>query len=240
MRFMNLPEEFSGKDSRYVILPIEYEGDMTGRDGASKGSSAIIESSYQLEYYDEITGREPFENGIQTLEPLRLQEYEPEKAMTEISENVKKLDGKFIVSVGGDHSVTIGVLKGLEEQKTDFSVVFIDAHADLFYSWNGSRFNHRCVARYASSRHRIGILGLRSLDKDETDTIEKSDDIHAHYDHQDNDKIKQIIGALDNDVYISLDVDAFDPSLIRNTGTPEPGGLSWHSLLKTLELIFTK
>ncbi len=240
MRFMNLPEEYSGDDSKYVILPIAYEGKMTGSTGASEGGPAISDASYQLEYYDEITDSEPFEKGIETLETLRLEGYSPEDAMNTIANTVKEKSDKFLLSIGGDHSITIGVLKGIEEKKKDFSVIFIDAHADLFYSWNGSRFNHRCVGRYASSKHKIGIVGLRSLDKEEAITIKNSEGIYAHYAHQDDEKINDVIESLDEDVYISIDADAFDPSLIRGTGTPEPGGLSWQSMLDILETIFRK
>ncbi|MFW5852671.1 MAG: agmatinase [Nanoarchaeota archaeon] len=237
MKFMNLPEEYSGKESRYYILPIEYEGNMTGGKGASQGSQKIIEASYQLEYYDEIFGIEPFERGIHLLEPLRLNDCKPEDAMLKISEEISKHE-KFVLSLGGDHSVTIGVLKGLEKKHNSFSVIVFDAHADLFYSWNGSRYNHRCVTRYASINHKVGVIGLRSLDKEEASLIEKSESIEAYYNHENKSNISKIVDNMDENVYISIDVDVFDPAFIRCTGTPEPGGFSWDSMIESLKHIF--
>lgn len=228
MNFMNLPKKYSGKKSKYYILPIEYEGNMTGKKGASKGSKEIIKASYQLEYYDDMFESEPYEKGIHVLKPVKASE--PEEAMENIAKEVKKHKGKFIISLGGDHSVTIGILKGLGK---NFSVISFDAHADLFDSWNGSKFNHRCVNKQASHNHDMAIVGLRSLDKDEATQIKENEKIHATYD-----RLFDVLSKLKNKVYISIDVDVFDPSFIRATGTPEPGGFQWNKMIKYLKMVF--
>ncbi|MBU1111205.1 MAG: agmatinase [archaeon] len=239
MNFMNLPEEYAGDETKFFILPIEYEGNVTAGKGAVNGSKEIVRASYQLEYYDEQFKNEAFAQGIKLLPSLELAEVSPEEMVSKVAQEVIKLNNKFLITVGGDHSVTIGTLQGLEQSNEEFSVIVFDAHADMFYSWNDSRFNHRCVNSYASGKHDVAIVGLRSLDKDEADIIEKSDNIHAVYAFENlRDKLKEILPKLKNKVYISIDVDVFDPAFIRNTGTPEPGGLDWYTMIDLLKLIF--
>ncbi|MFP4111689.1 MAG: arginase family protein [Candidatus Woesearchaeota archaeon] len=239
MNFMNLPQKYAGKNSYNYILPVEYEGNMTGDKGAKHGSAAIIKSSYQLEYYDEFTGTESYEKGIRLLNPLKLTSKKPETAIASIAKSVSKIKDKFLVTLGGDHSVTIGALKGMEKNHEDFSVILFDAHADLFDSWNGSKYNHRCVSKYASYNHEVLIIGIRSLDRDEAETISNKDHINAipaFGGHRKN--LLHFLSRLKHKVYVSIDVDVFDPSLIRTTGTPEPGGLFWNEMLEYLKVIF--
>ena len=239
MNFMNLPKKYAGKNSDYYILPIEYEGKVTGEKGAKKGSQGIVLSSYQLEYYEEFTHTEPYEKGIHLLKTLKYPRKKPETVINSISKNVSKYKDKFLVSLGGDHSVTIGALKGIEKNDEDFSVILFDAHADLFDSWNGSKYNHRCVSKYASYNHDVLIIGLRSMDKDEITTISENENINAipaYGDYKKN--LFHYLSKMKKKVYVSIDVDVFDPSFIRSTGTPEPGGLGWYDLLTYLRIIF--
>ena len=233
---MNLPEEFASKDSKYYILPIGYEGNLTGGKGTSKGPSEIIKSSYQLEYYDEQFNIEPYKRGIHILQNLSADT--PEEITEKISEEVSKHKGKFIISLGGDHSISMGIVRGLEKTHDNFSVIVFDAHPDLFYSWNNSKLNHRCASFYISSKHQTTLLGIRSMDKDELEIV-KNNNIHLIYSHENIKKsLLEILPKLENKVYISIDVDAFDPSFIRNTGTPEPGGFFWKEFIELLETIF--
>jgi agmatinase len=240
MNFMNLPKKYSGKESKYLVLPIAYEGKMTSGTGAKKGPKEIVKASYQLEYYDEMFDIEPYEAGINLLPEMKFSKLTPEKAMDKISKEVKKHKDKFLISIGGDHSTTIGVLKGLEARNdSEFSLISFDAHADMFDSWNGSKYNHRCVNKYASYKHDVAILGVRSLDKDEADTIKGLENVHCVYAHEDiKQRIFDILPKLKQNVYVSIDVDFFDPSFIRNTGTPEPGGLLWNEFISILKIIF--
>ena len=234
---MNLPQEFASINSKYYILPIEYEGNLTGKKGASKGSSEIIKSSNQLEYYDEQFNQEPYKKGIYLLPSLT--GITPEEITKKISDEVSK-HKKFLISLGGDHSVSIGIVKGLEKIHDSFSMIVFDAHPDLFYSWNNSTLNHRCTSFHISSKHPTSLIGIRSMDKDELDVV-KNNNVNIIYSHENiKQKLLEILPNLKNKVYISIDVDSFDPSFIRNTGTPEPGGLGWYEVLELLKKVAQK
>ena len=238
MRFMKLPDEYSKEESDFYILPIEYEGNVTYGKGASIGPGEIIKASEHLEYYDEQFDCEPFECGIHTLEGLNLKDKKPVEVIKIISEETEKQKGKFLINLGGDHSVTIGCVKGLEKNE-DFDVIIFDAHTDFFHSWNGSEYNHRCVAQRLVGKHKILEIGTRSMDIDEKELIETNDNINIikAYDYT-RDGLKQELKKLKDKVYLSIDVDVFDPSFIRNTGTPEPGGFFWNDLIDMLKIIF--
>jgi len=240
-RWMNLPNEYCSDDSKFVILPIPYEKDPTYGEGAAKGPAAIIEASQHLEYYDERLDCEPFEKGIVVKEPLQLPD-EPEAAMEKIADAVKNIvkdKEKFLISLGGDHAITIGTVQGLEEKNEDFSILILDAHADMKFSWNNSQLNHACVARRLSTKHKVGVIGVRSMDVDEAKEIEQNKNVRIikayDYSEKELDKMLEFLGK---NVYLSIDVDVFDPSIIRNTGTPEPGGLDWETVNGILGKLF--
>lgn len=249
LRWMNLPDKYRTGDSKFVILPIPYENSPTYGEGAAKGPAAIIEASQHLEYYDERLDCEPFEKGIIVEEPLLLPD-EPEEAMEEIAAAVKGIvkkdvrvdekegedsEEKFLISLGGDHAITIGTVKGLEESEEDFSVLILDAHADMKFSWNNSQNNHACVARRLSTKHKVGVIGVRSMDVDEAKEIEQSENVRIikAYDYSEK-ELEKMLEFLGDKVCLSIDVDVFDPSIIRNTGTPEPGGLDWETINKII------
>ena len=135
MKWMNLPAEFA--QGKFVIVPISYEKDVTYGQGASKGPQEIIKASQHLEYYDEQFDSEAFEDGIELLPSLNLVDSSPEEMVEKVSNIVSEKTNKiFSINLGGDHAVTIGTVKGLEELHEDFSVIILDAHADFFHSWN--------------------------------------------------------------------------------------------------------
>lgn len=237
---MNLDGKYSGKDSLFYILPIGYEKDLTYGKGGAKGSGEIIKASLHLEYYDEQFDNEPFEKGIHTLDKLELNDFKPEEAIERISEEVAKYKDKFLISLGGDHAVTIGIVNGLDRNYDNFDVIILDAHADFFHSWNNSQFNHRCVAQRAAEKHKTLLIGVRAMDKDEKEIIEKNKNVNLikAYDYEEE-KLKKLLKELNKDVYLSIDADVFDPSFIRNTGTPEPGGFFWNDVINILKIIFT-
>ena len=228
--WMNLPSEY--RAGKFVILPIEYERDLTYGQGASKGPVEIIKASQQLEYYDEQFQIEPFLEGIKQLEPIKATE--PEEMIKQVSKTVAENQGKFIIGIGGDHSVTIGLTKKLPE---DVSIIILDAHPDLFYSWNGSHYNHRCVAQRLVGKHQILEIGISSMDIDEEKIIENNSQINlikAHNYHKE--VLITELKKLSNQIYLSIDIDAFN--FITNTGTPEPGGLDWNQIIEILKTIF--
>ncbi len=233
LQFMNLPEEYAGENSKFLVVNIPWEKDVTYEKGASNGPEEIIKASHQLEYFDIDYEAEIFEKGIKTI-----------ILNTESFENIKKqipkinVNEKFPVFIGGDHSVTIPVVKSIDE---DFDIVVFDAHADFFYSWNCSENNHRCVNRRLMDNHNILVIGLRSCDIEEFNQINKDDRIDYIKANEFNIGIlKEKLSKLKKKVYVSIDVDVFDSSFIRNTGTPEPGGLTWNAVLSALEMVFNE
>lgn len=236
MNFLNLDKKYRKKNSPYHILPVKYEKNVTYGKGAANGAKAILKASKHLSYYDEQYEIEPFLEGIFTHETLKPGRQTPKNAMEAIAQAYPK---QFTVGIGGDHATTIGFIKGLEKHHLDFSVVIIDAHADFYYSWNNSQLNHACVARRIVSKHAVGVIGVRSLDKHEHQAINEEENMHIIKAHDyTQEKVSKLLKHLHHNVYISIDVDAFDPSFIRNTGTPEPGGFFWNDVIEILEMIF--
>ena len=226
--WMNLPQEY--RTGKFVILPVSYEKDVTFGKGASLGPDEIIKASEHLEYYDEQFDCEPFLEGIELLSEVKAET--PEEMIEKVS--IPKY--KFVIGLGGDHSVTIGLTKNLDE---DTSIIILDAHADFRDSWNNSKLNHACVAKHLSKKHSLALLGVRSMDVDEAKQIEQNDNVHLIKSYDFNlTKLKEILPKLKDKVYISIDVDVFDPSFIRNTGTPEPGGFNWNQVIAILKVIF--
>ena len=228
--WMNLPQEY--RTGKFVILPVAYEKDLTFGDGASLGPAEIIKASEHLEYYDEQFNCEAFLEGIELMEEVKAET--PEEMISKI--NLPK--DKFVIGLGGDHSVTLGLTQDLDE---DVSVIILDAHSDFRDSWNGSSLNHACVAKQLSKKHSLALFGIRSMDVDEAKQIEEAENVHLIKSYDFNlTKLKEILPKLKDKVYISIDVDVFDPSFIRNTGTPEPGGFSWNQVISILKVIFNE
>tara|TARA_Y100000310_G_scaffold343159_1_gene449487 strand:- start:1727 stop:2563 length:837 start_codon:yes stop_codon:yes gene_type:complete len=238
MKWMNLPDKYSGENSKFVILPIEYENSLTYGKGTINGSKEIIKASQNLEYYEDQFDNEPYLKGIKLLPTLELNDSTPENMIEKVSDEISKQKNKFIISLGGDHSTTIGTIKGLESNHKDFSVIIFDAHSDFRDSWNNSSLNHACVSKQISKKHSLSIIGVRSQDIDEKEQIENSSNVHIIKSYDFNlDGLKEVLPKLKDKVFISMDVDVFDPSFIRNTGTPEPEGLSWNHLIQSLQEI---
>ena len=239
MKWMNLPDEYSTDESKYVIIPIAYEKALTYGDGTSLGPAEIINASKHLEYYEDQFDCEPFLQGIRQLDIYELSDLEPKEMVKRIRGRVAGERGKFIIGLGGDHAVTNGIVQGLEEQYEEFSVIQFDAHADFRDSWNGSPLNHACVTKQISKKHDILLIGIRSLDIDEKKEIDRSEHVHliSAYDFS-LEKVREMLLRLKKNVFITIDVDGFDSTFIRNTGTPEPGGLLWNDVINSLKIIF--
>ena len=238
MKFMSLPDEYSGQDSEVYLLPISYEKDVTYGSGAAKGPSEIIKASQHLEYYDEELDCEAFERGIHVLDELSLSEKTPEDAVEMIKDRVIENKDRFLISLGGDHAVSIGVV---DASGKDFSVLVLDAHTDLRESWNNSKLNHACVSKRFLEKHKVGIIGVRSQDISEKELVERDENVSVVYAHEfSEEKVDRLLQGLGDKIYVSIDVDVFDPSFIRNTGTPEPGGLMWNDVMMILKKAFRK
>lgn len=241
--FAELEDEISNYEtSKVVILPIPYEKTTTYIKGTSKGPQAILEASRNMELYDEELDKDISEVGICTLDPLIIDK-EPEEMINDVSENVKKLlDGnKFPVIIGGEHSITPGIVKVISNKFTDLSILQLDAHTDLREEYGGTKFSHACaMKRCLDICKNIVQAGVRSLCSEEAAFIKKNKlKIFWAKDVFDNDGwFDEAISRLSENVYITLDLDVFDPSILPSTGTPEPGGLRYYHVLKFLKKVF--
>lgn len=227
-----------------VILPIPYEGGVSYGTGAAQAPEAVIAASHQLELYDEVLAAEPFRMGIATLAPPALPE-DPATLQEVVYRCAKELLGldKFVVLIGGDHSVSSPLVRALRENHGSLSVIQIDAHADLRDTYENSRLSHACVmSRIREITAHTLQIGIRSLSLEEALRIERENLAVCTMSalRSGNFDIDAALVALPDPVFLTIDVDAFDWSVIQSTGTPEPGGLQWDEALGLLEKIFKR
>lgn len=243
--FLGLNENCTFDESGVIILPVPYERTVSFGAGTSKGPQSIIMASRSLELYDEELDCEPREIGIHTLDEAEY-DVSPEEMVNTLGTIYSELLGndKFVITVGGEHSVTNGPLISLKDKYKDFSVLSIDAHCDLRESYGGTKYSHACVMRRAADLElNIVQAGIRSLSTEESRYLGKNNDIKVIFarDIAANNietAIGDILSNLKDRVYITVDLDGFDPSVIPSTGTPEPGGLSWYQVLSILYTTF--
>ena len=237
-----LSEEYSDPENAgIVIIPVAYDGTSTWVKGADKGPEAIIDASANMELYDIETDSEVYKRGIFT-ERLIGGEISTVEMVEAVVDNVKYyLDkGKFTIVVGGEHSVNIGSIMAHAKKYDDLTVLQLDAHTDLRDEYNGSKYNHACVMARAKEVCPIVQVGIRSMDISEKDSTDPSRIFFAKDIHNNTDWIKRVIPVLSDNVYITIDLDVFDPSIMPSTGTPEPGGLLWYDVLALLKTVSTK
>jgi len=242
MNYGDLPEKYSTLgSSKIVILPVPYDGTSTWGKGADRGPQAIIEASNNMEIYDIETDTEVHLLGIHTAEPV-LESSSPEAMTKAVYKEVKKYlnKNKFTVTLGGEHSVSIGAIQAHAEKYEDLTIVQIDAHADLREEYLGSKYNHACVMARAREFAPCIQIGIRSMSVEESYVVEPGRIFYAR-DINDNETWKyDMLSILSNNVYITFDLDAFDPSIMPSTGTPEPGGLLWFQTIEILRRISEK
>lgn len=238
--FGEIEDKFSNYgNSKVAILPVPYEKTTTYVRGTANGPKAIISASRNMELYDEELDKNIYESGICTLEELKI-DSKPELMFNTIYQNVRKLlnDKKFTAVIGGEHSITPGCVKAFSENYDDFSVLQLDAHADLREEYQGSKFSHACaMKRCYDLTKNIVQVGIRSLSYEESAFIKKNKlNIFWAKDLVGNDDwLDKAISKLKENVYITFDLDALDPSILPGTGTPEPGGLQYYQTLKFLK-----
>ena len=221
--------------SRIIILPVPYDATSTWMKGSDKGPEAILEASVNLEFYDIETASEAHLAGIHTIEPI-LEEESPEKLADAVYRRVSELlnDGKFPVIIGGNHTVPIGAFRAYSEHYDDLSILQLDAHADLRQEYEGSPLNHACVMARAREYAPIVQVGIRSMSKDELPYAEKDRMFFSHELYYDKSLYSKALEKLGRNVYLTIDLDVLDPSLMPSTGTPEPGGPDYTELMHFL------
>jgi len=244
--FLGLDNEESNFDnSKVVILPVPFERAVSFERGTSKGPNSIIYASRSLELYDDELRYEPSDLGIHTLPELECG-VSPEGMVKDVQAACAQLleMDKFIITLGGEHSITLGAVKAHRNKIGEFSVLNLDAHTDLRDSYEGTPYNHACVMRRVIDEGcPVVEAGIRSYSKEEADYIRDSSDvkvIHASaiLESGNTDWIDEAVSCLLPDVYVSVDVDSLDPSVMPSTGTPEPGGLYWYDVMGLLRKTF--
>jgi agmatinase len=228
-------------ESGIIIVPVPYDETSTWMKGADKGPDAIMEASVNLEFYDVETDSEAHLKGIYTIDPVTVKE-SPEALVNAVYDKVSTLlDGKkFPVIVGGNHTVSIGAIKAFSEHFSDLSVLQLDAHSDLRKEYEGSPLNHACaMARICEFAPAVQV-GIRSMSREEVPYADRERIFFAHELYSDKTKYLKAIEKLNWNVYITLDLDVFDPSLIPSTGTPEPGGPDYFEIMHFLRDVIRK
>jgi agmatinase len=239
INFGYLPEEFSSaENSSIVIVPVAYDGTSTWMKGADEGPNAIIEASTNMELYDIETDSEIYKRGIFTDEAIggKITTKEMVDAVHDAVQYYLE-EGKFTVVMGGEHSVSIGAIKAHAARYEKLTVLQLDAHADLREEYNGSKYNHACIMARAREFCPIVQVGIRSMSSSEKESADLSQIFLAKDIHDNIDWIAKVIPKLSDNVYITIDLDAFDPSIVPSTGTPEPGGLLWYEVLTLLKVV---
>ena len=226
---------YSYEESSIVILPVPYDETSTYMKGADKGPDAVMEASVNLEFYDIETDSEAHKHGIFTLDPV-IEKSSPEAMVSAVHNKVAWIleEGKFPVLVGGNHSVSIGAFSALAEKIANLTILQIDAHSDLRQEYEGSRFNHACVMARAREVAPIIQMGIRSISAEEFPFADKNNLYPAYMLHNDKKLYSKALDSLSENVYITIDLDAFDPSLMPSTGTPEPGGPGYYEIMHFL------
>jgi agmatinase len=239
MNFGGIPSDLTNLDkAAIVILQVPYDATSVWIKGADKGPVAIIEASENLELYDIETDSQVYKKGIHTANPIK-ESSSPEKLVKEVYERVKSYlqKNKYIVTVGGNHTVSIGAIKAFSERYPDLTILQMDAHADLRHQYNGSRYNHACVMARAKELCPIVQVGIRSMSSEEKYNMNEERVVFAHEMPYKENWEKSALKYLGRNVYLTLDLDVFDTSLIPSTGTPEPGGLQYYQVLNFLKKV---
>ena len=248
------PYNFCGIDGKYsdfksakvVVLPVPYDSTASYGVGTRHGPHAIINASRNMELYDREFDASPYEIGIHTLSELEPSMAGPAETVERVKQVIKDIldAGKFPFMLGGEHSLTTGAVQAVAGKFRNFSVLQLDAHADMRDEFESTKHSHACAMRRAREITDVVQVGIRSLSADEAEYIKEKKVKNIFFMPQDtNDfdaQIPKIVAALKDNVYISFDIDALDPSEVPATGTPEPGGLRWSQAIKLLRAVAEK
>jgi agmatinase len=239
--FLALPPQDSDyRRAHYAILPIPYDSTVTFQPGTRLGPRAIIGASQQVELFDEEYGREFHHRGIATLPPLEATVSGPEEMVAKVYQTARRIvrDGKFLITLGGEHSITSGLVRAVLGKHKKLSVLQIDAHADLRDSYQGSPYSHASVMRRVLDLSvPVTAVGIRNYSLEEHRFMKKRGmaPITPRRMREDADWIMEVVESLSDRVYVTIDIDGFDPACAPGTGTPEPGGMDWFQVCDLLK-----
>ena len=240
--YAGIPEENATlENSKVMLVTVPYDGTSTWGKGADKGPELFLDASENMELYDIETATEPYLEGVYLAGEVT-EDSSPE-AMTEaVYQKTKEMlqHDKLFTLFGGEHSVSIGSIRAIGEKYENLTVLQLDAHTDLRPEFHGSTSNHACAVFEANQKHNLVQVGIRSCDVEEMQYVPKGQCFLAHEIAENPNWIEDVLSKVSGNVYITIDLDAFDPSIAPSTGTPEPGGLAWYPTLKLLKKIFEK
>ncbi|GAB4312687.1 MAG: agmatinase [Bacteroidales bacterium] len=220
-----------------AVLPVPFDGTSTWVKGADKGPEALLEASANMELYDIETDSEVYLKGIYTADPVKA--HSPDELVEKTEQEVIRLirSGKFVVTIGGEHSVSIGPVLAHAALFDNLTILQIDAHTDLRQEYEGSQYNHACVMARAREVAPIVQVGIRSMDISEKPYLPEGSVFWADYIRNHSNWMEEAISRLSENVYLTFDLDGLDPSILPSTGTPEPGGLYWHETIEFLKKV---
>ena len=240
MNFGGMSPAHSLRDALFVVVPVGYDLTSTYQPGSRRGPAAIIEASTNMELYDEELKKETYLAGIHTTSPVAIDARGSRNMINAVRKKIAKVtaQNKIPVMLGGEHSISLGAVQALKEKFPKLKVLQLDAHADLRESYQGSPYSHASVARRISEICPLIQVGIRSMSKEESVFLPQSKvkSYSADFALEKKDWCETICKSLSGDVFVTIDLDVFDPSIMPSTGTPEPGGLYWQDVLNLLKL----
>jgi agmatinase len=244
LNFGGFEHSRSFENSRAVVLPVPFERTTSYVTGTRNGPREILLASGQVELWDEETQSEPYNRGIFTLPEIELPYNDVRVALDEIKRVVTGIleHEKFLVVLGGEHSISVPVVEALAARTPGLSVLQIDAHADMRDSYQGSHYSHACAMRRIVDHAPCTQVAIRSLCKEESQAIPGLQ-TRVFWDHnmrQDPAWIDKVVASLSDKVYLTIDCDGLDPAIMPAVGTPEPGGLTWHETVALLRAVMSK
>ncbi|MCK4305159.1 MAG: agmatinase [Candidatus Eisenbacteria sp.] len=243
LSFLGVQDPF--ERAAVAVLPVPYDLTTTYQPGARFGPRAMLTASLNIELFDEQLRWDASEVGIHTSAPLEPLASGPQAMIPQIAEAVRTLlrAGKFPVVLGGDHSVSIGVFEALKDTWEQVTILQFDAHADLREAYQGSPYSHASVMARAREAFDCVQVGIRSWSQEEEESLwEEPDRVVTAQEVEANGEaaVDRLLKVLGDPVYVTIDLDCLDPSVMPSTGTPEPGGLTWRMLIRLLRAVAEK
>lgn len=231
-KFLDIDPPYTDRArSRFIIVPVPYEGTVSYGRGTSKGPSAILDASMHVEDYDIELDSEPYRAGIHVSMPV--------KSLKKLTSSVSRIleEKKIPIVLGGEHSITPYAVKAVANKYKDLSVLQLDAHSDLRDSYHGSKNNHACAIRRVLELCPAVQVGIRSMSKGESEFAKSSGQISKIHTAEKLEIVEKVNAQLSKNVYVSIDIDVLDPGIMPSTGTPEPGGLDYYEVLDILKAV---
>jgi agmatinase len=240
--FGGIPEKYATwDDASFAIVPFPVDLTSSYVSGSRNGPRAILDASQHMELFDEETKLTPYREGIFTAADVARDAEGAEATLAEVEKRITSTlkSGKFPILLGGEHTGTIGAVAAMRKRYDDLTVIYFDAHADLRDEYLGSKLNHACVARrIVETGASLIQVGIRSMSEEEDRFLRKTEAVKTFYAGEVRDNLaevtKGIVGNLKGNVYVSIDLDVFDPGIMPAVGTPEPGGLTWYGAIDIL------